>query len=399
MDDNNKSPEESRYIGAASAIIIASILPTITITPLLPRMQAHFSSVPQVDVLVQLIYALPALLSMLSAPFIGQISDRIGRQHIVLISCILTTLLGIAPYFLESIWMIIWSRAFLGIFQGTLIVCTSTLIADYFVERRREAVLSLKFGIVGVANIVLLIGIGYASVSDWRNGFLLYLFGVIATLLVAFYIKTPPHTQRAGGQVKLPLNWRYLFFPYLGSFLGATSFTMLFSQLPFLLQARDISSSPAFAGTLTSVTSAGMLISAFLYSSLIRKVSAVNIWVATFGLVAVGFATTSMSPQLAGIVIGGFLSGLGTGFVMPNSLNMVLGNVPPPARGRATGIQSTCFFLGIFAGPMIGIALSRILGGPMAALGVWGLIAAGAAVFYITASRVLATGSTDQPFR
>lgn len=398
MTDNISYTHSSRYAGATAAIIIASILPTITITPLLPKMQAHFFSVPQVDVLVQLIYALPALLSMLSAPFIGQISDRIGRQHIVLISCILMTLLGIAPYFLDSIWLIIGSRALLGLFQGALIVCTSALIADYFVERKREAVLSLKFGIVGLANIALLVGIGYASVSDWRRGFLVYLIGVIATLLVAAYIKTPPHTQRATAQTDLPLNWRYLSYPYLGSFLGACSFTMLFSQLPFLLEVREISRSPAFAGSLTSVTSAGMLVSAFLYSSLIKKFSTISVWIATFGFVAVGFATVSMSSQLAGIVLGGFLSGLGTGFVMPNSLNMVLSNVPPPVRGRATGIQSTCFFLGVFSGPMIGIALSRILGGPMIAIGAWGITAGGIAVLYFAASRLLNTEPTKQSF-
>ena len=138
MIDEVRSPNEPLYIGAAVAIIAASILPTITITPILPKMQAHFSSVSQVDILVQLIYALPALLSMLAAPYAGLVSDRIGRREIVVISCVCTTLLGIAPYFLDSIWLIIASRAVLGLFQGTLIVCTSALIADYFIKRKRE---------------------------------------------------------------------------------------------------------------------------------------------------------------------------------------------------------------------------------------------------------------------
>ena len=187
MDSEVRS-SEPLYIGAAAAIITASILPTITITPILPKMQMHFSSVPQVDVLVQLIYALPALLSMLAAPFAGLMSDRVGRREIVLFSCLFATLLGIAPYFLESIWLIIASRAFLGFFQGTLIVCTSALIADYFIKKRREKVLGLKFGVVGIANIILLIGVGYVSISNWRNGFLLYLFGVLATLLVFLFV-------------------------------------------------------------------------------------------------------------------------------------------------------------------------------------------------------------------
>lgn len=387
MVDEVRSTDESLYVGAAVAIITASILPTITITPILPKMQAHFSAVSQADILVQLIYALPALLSMLAAPYSGLISDRIGRREIVLISCVCATFLGIAPYFLDSIWLIIASRAALGLFQGTLIVCTSALIGDYFLKRRRERVLGLKFGVVGIANIALLIGVGYISINNWRNGFLLYLFGLLATLLVVFYIKTPPHTQLAVSQGKISLDWKWLIAPYFGAFMGAASFTMLFSQLPFLLEARNISSSPAFAGNLTSVISVGMFIAAFSYSTLIRRVSAMDMWSITFGLVALGLAVLSLSPLLGGIIAGGFVSGLGAGMVMPNSLNMVLGRVPAAARGRATGVQTTCFFLGIFAGPMIGVLLARALGGGSRGLVVWGLAAAVTCAGYLMMSR------------
>ena len=232
-----------------------------------------------------------------------------------------------------------------------------------------------------------MIAVGYISINNWRNGFLLYLFGVLATLLVILYIKTPPHARLAARQEKIPLPWRRLFAPYLGAFLGSASFTMLFSQLPFLLQIRGISSSPAFAGNLTSVTSVGMLIAAFSYATLIRRISAMTLWSMSFGLVTLGFAALSLSPQLAGIIAGGFLSGLGTGTVMPNSLNMVLGRVPAAARGRATGVQTTCFFLGVFAGPMLGVVLSRALGAPSPALGAWGIVAACTCMVYLILSR------------
>jgi len=374
MDSEIKS-SNPLFVGATAAIITASILPTVTITPILPKIQMHFVSVPQIDVLVQLIYALPALLSMLAAPFAGLMSDRIGRREIVLFSCLFATLLGIAPYFLESIWLIIATRALLGFFQGTLIVCTSALIADYFIKKKREKVLGLKFGFVGIANIILIVAVGYVSINNWRNGFLLYLFGILATLLVFLFIKKPPYTQIASRGEKVSIDWKQLIAPYFGAFMGAAAFTMLFSQLPYLLEARNISKSPAFAGNLTSVTSAGMFIAAFSYATLSGRISAMRMWSITFGLVGIGFAALSISPQLIGIIVGGFVTGLGTGLVMPNSLNMVLGRVPAVARGKAAGIQTTCWFLGIFAGPMIGVALSRVFEGPSNALGVWSFVA------------------------
>jgi MFS family permease len=386
MDSEIKS-SKPLFVGATAAIITASILPTVTITPILPKIQMHFVSVPQIDVLVQLIYALPALLSMLAAPFAGLMSDRIGRREIVLSSCLFATLFGIAPYFLESIWLIIASRALLGFFQGTLIVCTSALIADYFIKQRREKVLGLKFGFVGIANIILLIAVGYVSVTNWRNGFLLYLFGILATLLVFLFIKKPPYTQIASVGEKITIEWKQLIPPYFGAFMGAAAFTMLFSQLPYLLEVRGISRSPAFAGNLTSLTSAGMFIAAFFYAKLSGLVSAMRMWLFTFALVAIGFAILSTSSQLIGIAVGGFVTGLGAGLVMPNSLNMVLGMVPAVARGKAAGIQTTCWFLGIFAGPMIGVTLSRVFDGPSNALGVWSFVAVLTSILYLVINR------------
>jgi MFS family permease len=315
------------------------------------------------------------------------ISDRIGRREIVLFSCLFATFLGIAPYFLESIWLIIASRALLGFFQGTLIVCTSALIADYFIQQRREKVLSLKFGFVGIANIILIIAVGYVSINNWRNGFLLYLFGILATLLVFLFIKKPPYTQIASRGEKIPINWKQLIAPYFGAFMGAAAFTMLFSQLPYLLEARNISRSPAFAGNLTSLTSAGMFIAAFFYAKLSGLVSAMRMWFFIFALVGIGFAILSTSPQLTGIAVGGFVTGLGAGLVMPNSLNMVLGKVPAVARGKAAGIQTTCWFLGIFAGPMIGVTLSRVFDGPSNALAVWSFVAILTCVLYLIMNR------------
>ena len=386
MDSEIKS-SKPLFVGATAAIITASILPTVTITPILPKIQMHFVSVPQIDVLVQLIYALPALLSMLAAPFAGLMSDRIGRREIVLSSCLFATLLGIAPYFLESIWLIIASRALLGFFQGTLIVCTSALIADYFIKQRREKVLGLKFGFVGIANIILLIAVGYVSVTNWRNGFLLYLFGILATLLVFLFIKKPPYTQIASVGEKITIEWKQLIPPYFGAFMGAAAFTMLFSQLPYLLEVRGISRSPAFAGNLTSLTSAGMFIAAFFYAKLSGLVSAMRMWLFTFALVAIGFAILSTSSQLIGIAVGGFVTGLGAGLVMPNSLNMVLGMVPAVARGKAAGIQTTCWFMGIFSGPMIGVTLSRVFDGPSNALGVWSFVAVLTSILYLVINR------------
>ena len=112
-----------------------------------------------------------------------------------------------------------------------------------------------------------------------------------------------------------------------------------------------------------------------------------RMWFFTFALVAIGFAILATSSQLIGIAVGGFVTGLGAGLVMPNSLNMVLGKVPAVARGKAAGIQTTCWFLGIFAGPMIGVTLSRIFDGPSNALGVWGFVAVLTCVLYLMINR------------
>ncbi|MDG2071245.1 MAG: MFS transporter [Pseudomonadales bacterium] len=389
---NNQSHQfnnqHNQYSGAAIAIILAAIIPSISITPILPKMQAEFSYVPQIDMLVQLSYALPGLMAMLVAPFTGIISDRIGRGIIVITASFLAAVLGTLPIILDSIWTIIASRAALGICQGALIVCTSALIADYFQNEQRERVLGIKFGAVGVANILLFAVAGVISENNWTNVFMLYLWGAGATAIALLYLKHPPqHEEKESRDMSFTIPWKQVMAPYVGALLGAASFTLLFGHLPFLLEVRGISSSPAFAGIITSVAATGMFISAFLYPKIIARMTAMNLWVLCFALVALGCSILAISANITGVIAGVATIGLGCGATSPNSLNMLFEKVSPAGRGKVAGIQTMFFFFGIFGGPLIGVALMRIFNSVDGIFFTWAGIAAVTSIAFLLASK------------
>ncbi len=109
-----------RIAGRAQAMLLlfGSCLPVlgaVLIAPVLPRMSVHFAETPGVAVLVPVALTLPALVIALLAPLAGVLADRVGRRPLLLASMLLYSLCGVLPLWLDSLGLIVASRAGIGL--------------------------------------------------------------------------------------------------------------------------------------------------------------------------------------------------------------------------------------------------------------------------------------------
>jgi MFS family permease len=81
------------------------------IAPVLPRMAANFQNTPHAPLMISLVATSPALfIALLAAPF-GLLADRVGRRLLLLIGLAIYGMLGVAPYWLNSLqWIRLLSR-------------------------------------------------------------------------------------------------------------------------------------------------------------------------------------------------------------------------------------------------------------------------------------------------
>jgi MFS family permease len=103
-------------------------------------------------------------------------------------------------------------------------------------------------------------------------------------------------------------------------------------------------------------------------------------------LVAMGFASASLAPTVAGLMAAGMLLGAGAGVIAPLAFTYLARRNPPERLGQVVGVAEISRLLGEFAGPLLvgAIAVASTL--TVALLAVTVCLAA-AANFLVLAAR------------
>ncbi|MFI5959456.1 MFS transporter [Cryptosporangium sp. NPDC051539] len=389
-----------------------SILGAVLIAPVLPAMTDHFEGVSGVDVLVPIVLTIPALLIGVMAPFAGLIADAIDRKRVLIAAMIAYAIVGTAPLYLNSLGLIIGSRALVGLCEAAIMTCCTTLIADYWDGPQRSRYLGLQVLVAAVAGTVFL-GVGGAlGGAGWRAPFWLYLVALVLAVPMALFIWQParpalsarsassvpsalsarrarpdPSASSAGGGSAKPVGtlpsmpWRELLTPCLVTVVGGVVFYALIVELSFVLDDAGVTSTAAIGG-LSALASIATATGAGMFGRLAHR-SARQLLPVTFGLSAVGFAVAAATDSVVVIMLGAVIAGAGTGLMLPTLLTWAVNRLRFDQRGRGTGLWTGTLFLGEFLAPLLIAGLSAGAGGLRPALGVLAVVAVAFAVLTV----------------
>ncbi len=115
-----------------------SVLAVTILAPALPAMTTAFKDVPNSDLLVRLVLTTPALFIAIGAPISGFLLDRLGRKPVLIVGLFVYALAGSAGFYLNTIYVILISRAILGLSISAIMSGFTTLLMDYFEGKELE---------------------------------------------------------------------------------------------------------------------------------------------------------------------------------------------------------------------------------------------------------------------
>jgi MFS family permease len=165
-----------------------AVMASAVIAPVLPRMAAHFQNTPHAPLMISLVATLPTLfIALLAAPF-GLLADRVGRRILLFIGLAVYGVLGIAPYWLNSLQWIVASRAGVGVTEAMVTTCSTALIGDYFYGDMRERWFALQTGSATVVAVAMAVIGGVLGQCGWQMPFGSYSFSFLLFPLVLFFI-------------------------------------------------------------------------------------------------------------------------------------------------------------------------------------------------------------------
>lgn len=358
-----------------------TVMSGATIAPSLPQMSEVFAHTPYAAFLSRLILTIPALFIAMCSPFAGYIIDRFGRLRLLLASVLLYAVAGTSGYFLNSLYVILVGRAFLGIAVAGIMTTLTTLIGDYFEGEERSQFMGHRGAFIALGGVVFVGFGGILADIGWRMPFLIYLFSLLIFPLVYFYLPEPTAVL-AEEQVDPSIDdysKKKVQAIYAIAFISMVTFYMVPVQIPFLLKEMGVEKN-VMAGLAIVTATLSAIVTSMNYQNLKRRFSYIKMYAIAFLLMGIAYLIISFSVTYAQVIVGLILCGLGLGIMMPNASLWLLSFAPEHRRGRIIGGLATFIFLGQFCSPVIAQPLASIssLHTVFGACGVFMLLLSGA---------------------
>jgi MFS family permease len=383
---NHDIPTQAKTPGAAQglALICAAGLPTmaiVSLVPNLPQLFAHFGAVPHAQWLVPMILTLPSLCLALFSPFIGNLIDRVGRRPVLLASLALFTAVGVLPYAMDDLTMVLVTRFFVGIAEAGILAAQNALMGDYFAGERRQRWLGLLSVISPVLAALFVLAGGGLGAIDWHAPFLLYLVGAPMLVWSTFSIHEPVRTRTAGGERDAgadPFPWAAARSVALVTVGVSIVYFVQAVQLGRVFHEHGVGS-PAAIGLHVTLASAGVVLGGIVFARL-AGVSMPTRFALMFACLGIGYAGLGLAPGAGMVLASALVAQFGNGLAIPMLIGWALEKFGAAHRGRGMGIWGSCFFAGTFLSPPLLTEVTRVAGsflGAVAGIGVFCLFLAG----------------------
>lgn len=135
-------------------ILLTAFIDVIGISIVIPVLPFYVESFGASAFIVTVLFSVYSLCSFLSAPYLGALSDKIGRRPVLLVS-ILSTALGWFVFAgAKNLWFLFIGRIIDGLAAGNLPITQSYLTDLAKDDRERTANLGLIGAIFGLAFVI-----------------------------------------------------------------------------------------------------------------------------------------------------------------------------------------------------------------------------------------------------
>lgn len=339
---------------ALFSIAATTVLGNTIIAPSLPALQNHFIYVgTSIETLSKLILTMPALILVFFSPIAGMAYERYPRLPIVFMALVLWSLAGSIGFFLNNVYLLLISRAILGIGAAFLMTGVGVLIGDYYTGRRREKALAFQTFFMAFGGAVFLILGGFLANLDWRYPFLVYLLGFVILFFATTQLFEPIKTiQASQNKTSQGFKIKKFILIYLLAFFSMACFYIAPTQLPFFM-VHNLGVKQSSIGVCMAILSVAMAFGSLFYQNMRKIFSIQEVFFISFALVGSGFGIMCIFHTLISVIIGFIFMGLALGFFTINNSSWLFSLADDKERPRAYGFLASCMFMGQFASPLI----------------------------------------------
>jgi ACDE family multidrug resistance protein len=352
-------------LGVIFASATLTIMAGSIIAPVLNLMRDGLGVAPA---FVGLIITTHGLFMALFSPLMGSLIDRKGARRPYIAALICYGLAGGSGLLINSFWVLMVSRACLGIALAGIFAGINVLILNMYDGVERDRVMGWRGSAQNFGGVIWpLIG-GALGAFSWRFPFAVYMLAIPIGLFAIAAVPEAPiqHPARAQSNNKTSVFRVFRESPVLSVIYGLTFFShfLLYSIvifLPQLLESFGTTSTFRIGLYITTMTgSAG--VTAFIYGKIRSRFSYRVIATIGVALWVAAFSTISQVPGSRIIAIAVALFGVSQGLISPTVMVWIGVVVPRSFRGRFSSYLGTAGFIGQFMSPIVFAPIFLLVG-------------------------------------
>ncbi|MBO9597855.1 MAG: MFS transporter [Cohnella sp.] len=350
------------YVALATVPLVL-VLGNSMLVPVLPTLRRELG-ISQFQ--SSLVISLFSICAAIIIPFAGYLSDRFSRKAVIIPSLIIYGGAGILAGF-GAIWdsygVLIGARALQGIGAAGTAPIAMALVGDMYKDGQESQALGLIEASNGAGKVVSPILGSLLAIIVWYAAFFAFpAFCALSLLAILFLIKEPKRQQEPKPIRQYIQSIKKVFSKHgrwmISSFFsGAMALFILFGVLFFLsniLEDAPYSIDGVRKGFVLAIPLFGMVTTAYITGTVIRKNGVLIRWLMNIGLVlmVVSLALAIWFNKNIYVFIGLLtVSSIGTGLLLPCLNTMITGAVEKSERGMITSLYSSLRFFGVAFGP------------------------------------------------
>ena len=346
---------EKLSLGVIFASATLTIMAGSIISPVLNLMRDGLKVAPSS---VGLIITTHGLFMALFSPLVGSIIDHKGARRPYIVALICYGLAGGSGLLINSFWVLLVSRAFLGIALAGIFTGINVLILNMYTGIERDRVMGWRGSAQSLGGVMWpLIG-GILGGFSWRFPFAVYMLGIPVGLLAVAAVSEPvmqhqisPESDGHPSTFRVFMESPVLLVIYGLMFFGNILLYAIVIFLPQLLESFGISSTFRIGLFIAAMTGSSG-VTAFIYGKIRSQFSyrtivtiGVSLWTVAFTILSQALGSWSIAMAVA-------LFGVSQGLIMPTVMVWIGDVVPPSFRGRFSSYLGTFGFIGQFLSPI-----------------------------------------------
>jgi MFS family permease len=260
--------------------------------------------------------------------------------------------------YIENFWLLLASRAVLGVALASFFAATSTLILNMYEDVERVRIMGWHGSAQSFGGVVWPMVGGALGALSWHMPFAVYMVAVPIGLVAAFGIpRGAAHAKKAvsaEGVTVLGLFKEKPVIFIICSLMFYINFHLyaIVIYLPQLLETYGVTNAFKLSLFITAITASAGIIS-FFYWRFRARLSYRTIVTLAVALDSFAYLLICSTTRIPAIAVATAVFGIGMAFIIPTGMLWIGDLVPPNFRGRFTSYLLMIAFIAQFLAPVL----------------------------------------------